>query len=60
MELGFKIYFAKKLFSNTIPRSVRISEAPSYGLPIQYYDKKGKGAKAYNELAKELIKRNRG
>lgn len=55
-----KKYFAKKLFSNTIPRSVRISEAPSYGMPIQYYDKKGKGAKAYNELAKELIKRNRG
>lgn len=55
-----KKYFAKKLYSTVIPRSVRISEAPSYGMPIQYYDPKGKGADAYNALAKEFLKKNRG
>lgn len=55
-----KKYFAKQLYSTVIPRSVRISEAPSYGMPIQYYDGKGKGAEAYNALAKEFLKRNRG
>lgn len=54
-----KKYFAKKIYSTAIPRSVRISEAPSYGVPIQYYDPKGKGAKAYDELCKEFLKRNR-
>ena len=43
-----------------IPRSVAISEAPSFGMPIMYYDKKSKGAKAYEELAKELLKRGKG
>ncbi len=55
-----KKYFANKIYSSAIPRSVRVSEAPSYGVPIQYYDPKGKGAKAYDELAKEFLKRNRG
>ncbi len=55
-----KKYFAKQLYSTVIPRSVRISEAPSFGEPIQYYDPKGKGAEAYNALAKEFLKRNRG
>lgn len=54
-----KKYFAKKLYSTPIPRSVRISEAPSYGVPIQYYDKNGKGAKAYDDLCKEFLKRNK-
>jgi chromosome partitioning protein len=34
---------------------VRLAEAPSYGRPINYYDKKSKGAKAYAELAKEIL-----
>ena len=55
-----KRFFANKLFNTTIPRAVRLSEAPSYGMPIQYYDKRSKGAKAYDELARELIKRNGG
>ena len=55
-----KKFFANKLFNTTIPRGVRLSEAPSYGMPIQYYDKRSKGAKAYDELARELIKRNGG
>lgn len=55
-----KKFFAQKLYSTVIPRSVRISEAPSYGVPIQYYDAKGKGAIAYNQLAKEFLKKNGG
>ncbi len=54
-----KKFFANKLYKTTIPRAVRLSEAPSYGMPIQYYDKRSKGAKAYDELAQELLKRNR-
>ncbi len=54
-----KKYFAKKLYKTAIPRAVRLSEAPSYGQPIQYYDKRSKGADAYNSLAKEFLKRNR-
>lgn len=54
-----KKYFSNKLFKTAIPRAVRLSEAPSYGRPIQYYDKRSKGADAYNALAKEFLKRNR-
>lgn len=49
-----KKFFPRKVFSTVIPRSVRLSEAPSFGLPIQYYDASGKGSMAYNLLAKEL------
>lgn len=49
--------FGNKVFKTRIPRTVRISEAPSYGEPITVYDPNGKGAKAYKELAKEVIKR---
>lgn len=54
-----KKFFGNKLYSAVIPRAVRLSEAPSYGKPIQYYDKHSKGANAYNDLAKEFIKRNK-
>lgn len=54
-----KKYFANKLYKTSIPRAVRLSEAPSYGMPIQYYDKRSKGSDAYNELAKEFLKKNR-
>ncbi len=54
-----KKYFAAKLYKTAIPRAVRLSEAPSYGLPIQYYDKRSKGSDAYNQLGKEFLKRNR-
>lgn len=54
-----KKYFAGKLYATAIPRSVRLSEAPSYGMPIQYYDKRGKGAVAYDRLGEEFLKRNR-
>ena len=54
-----KKYFADKLYKTPIPRAVRLSEAPSYGMPIQYYDKRSKGAAAYDDLAKEFLKKNR-
>ena len=54
-----KRYFANKLYRSVIPRSVRLSEAPSYGQPIQYYDRRSKGCYAYTDLAKEFLKRNR-
>ena len=51
-----KKYFASKTFKTVIPRNVRISEAPSK--PINYYDRGSKGAKAYAELAEEILKNN--
>lgn len=53
-----KKYFPGKLFKTPVPRNVRLSEAPSYGMPIKYYDKHSKGAKAYDEIAKEFVERN--
>jgi chromosome partitioning protein len=50
-------YFGKYVFSIMIPRTVKLSEAPSFGQPITEYDPKGKGALAYLELAKEVILR---
>jgi chromosome partitioning protein len=52
-----KKYFADKLFRTPIPRSVKISEAPSHGMAITDYDKNGKGAVAYSAVALELIQR---
>ncbi len=46
-----------KLFRTPVPRNVRLSEAPSYGMPIKYYDKHSKGALAYEDISKELIER---
>lgn len=53
-----KRFFPKKVFATVIPRAVRLSEAPSFGQPIQYYDGRSKGSEAYNALAKELLKQN--
>ena len=50
-----KQFFPKKVFGTVIPRGVRVSEAPSYGMPIMYYDKNCKGSEAYLSLAMELI-----
>ena len=54
-----KKYFKNKVYRSIIPRNVKLSEAPSYGLPISMYDKSSKGAIAYNDLAKEVIKNNK-
>ena len=50
-------YYKDKLFETTVVRNVRLSEAPSYGMPIIYYDKSSKGAVAYTAVAKELVQR---
>ena len=55
-----KKYYASKLFNTTVVRNVRLSEAPSYGMPIIYYDKYSKGAEAYDAVADELLKRTEG
>ena len=54
-----KRFFPKKVFSTVIPRAVRLSEAPSFGQPILYFDKNSKGAAAYNGLAEEILTKNR-
>lgn len=50
-----KKHFPKKMFKTVIPRNVRLSEAPSFGKPVMYYDKSSKGAEAYEELGKEFL-----
>ncbi len=50
-------HFPAKVFKTTIPRNVRLAEAPSHGLPIGVYDRFSKGARAYKALAKEVMDR---
>ena len=51
--------FGEAVYKTMIPRNVRLSEAPSYGQPIIYYDKSSKGAEVYMKLAKEVISRGK-
>ena len=51
-------YFGNNVYKTVIPRNVKLSEAPSYGMSIIEYDSRSKGAKAYDKLAKEFIKKN--
>ena len=51
-------FFEDKLFRTTIPRNIRLAEAPSHGLPVALYDPRSRGAEAYRELALELLERN--
>lgn len=53
-----KKYFPNKVFETAIPRNVRLSEAPSFGMPVLYYDRGSKGSMAYIALARELIRKN--
>lgn len=59
-----KRYFEDKVYKTVIPRNIKLSEAPSYGMPITLYDPKSKGARAYEKLAREIMKneeiRNKG
>lgn len=55
-----KKHFPGKVFESTIPRNIRLAEAPSHGLPIGTYDKFSKGSRAYKALAKEVIDRTEG
>lgn len=54
-----KKFFKTKVYNIVIPRNVRISEAPSHGIPVLIYDRSSRGAQTYMELAKEFIRRNR-
>lgn len=54
-----KSHYGAKVFTTSIPRNIRLSEAPSHGKPIILYDFKSKGSDAYIELAKELILNNK-
>jgi len=53
-----KKYFGDKVYKSIIPRNVRLSEAPSFGEPVMYYDITSKGSEAYFNLAREVIKNN--
>ena len=55
-----KKYFPNKVYKTVVPRNVRLSEAPSFGAPVNYYDPASKGAAAYRDLAMELLANNRG
>ncbi len=50
-----KTFFGERLFSTTIPRNVRLAEAPSYGKPVLAYDPRSRGAESYIKLAKEIM-----
>ena len=53
-----RTFFGEKLLQTTIPRNIRLAEAPSHGKPVQLYDPRSRGAEAYTALAVELLKRN--
>ena len=53
-----KRYFEDQVYKNVIPRNVKLSEAPSYGMPITMYDPRSKGAKSYEKFVKEFLKIN--
>ncbi len=55
---NLKAFFGEKLYNTTIPRNVRLAEAPSHGEPAVTYDPKSRGAEAYRELTRELLKQN--
>jgi len=55
---NLKAFFGEKLFATTIPRNVRLAEAPSHGKPVMLYDPRSRGAEAYQALALEVLQRN--
>lgn len=55
-----KKFFGDKVYKNVIARNVRLSEAPSHGMPVQLYDRYSKGALAYRELAREFLETQKG
>lgn len=54
-----KRYFNDRVYKTVIPRNVKLSEAPSYGMPISIYDPKSKGARCYEKLTKEILTNNK-
>lgn len=55
-----KKHFPGKVFENTIPRNIRLAEAPSHGMPVGAYERFSKGARAYKSVTKEIIERTGG
>lgn len=56
---NLRSFFGAKLLKTSIPRNVRVAEAPSHGKPVQVYDPRSRGAEAYMELAREILERNK-
>lgn len=56
---NLRTFFGDKLLKTTIPRNIRVAEAPSHGKPVQVYDPRSRGAEAYMELAREILERNK-
>lgn len=54
-----KKFFGDKVYKSVVPRNVRLSEAPSHGLPILAYERTSRGAEAYQAIAEEFLRRNR-
>lgn len=59
VEAEVRKHFPDKVYDTVIPRNVRLSEAPSFGMPAIYFDASSRGAKAYTALCKEFLKKNR-
>lgn len=57
VEKDVREYFGAQVYESIVPRNVRLSEAPSYGIPVMYHDLRSKGAQAYFQVAQELIQR---
>ena len=58
VSANLREFFGEKLFRTTIPRNIRLAEAPSHGKPVALYDERSRGAEAYRELAAEILSRN--
>ena len=57
VEKDVREYFGVQVYESIIPRNVRLSEAPSYGVPVMYHDLRSKGSQAYLQVAQEMIQR---
>ena len=58
VEREVRRHFGNLVFDTVVPRSVRVAEAPSHGIPITHYDRRSRGAEAYWKVAMELVKRS--
>jgi chromosome partitioning protein len=58
VEREVRRHFGSLVFETVVPRSVRVAEAPSHGLPVTHYDRRSRGAEAYWKVAMELVQRS--
>ena len=59
VEIEARNYFKEKVYSNVVPRNVRLSEAPSHGIPVLLYDKICPGSKAYFKFTEEFLEQDK-